>query len=60
VFSVFQRRVRLALVAAKQKILLPCNKSSERPDRQMLLDLVGRIAVSRPNRVRGDYALHQT
>jgi transposase len=47
VFSVFERRVRLALAAAKQKILLPGKKWSERPTGKMLLDLVGRVAVCR-------------
>lgn len=47
VFSVFERRVRMALAAAKQKILLPGKKWSERPTGTMLLDLVGRIAVCR-------------
>lgn|GEM_PF-6528005 len=46
-FSVFERRVRLALAAAKQRILLPGKMWSERPTGKMLLDLVGRIAVCR-------------
>jgi len=47
VFSVFERRVRLALAAAKQKILLPGKKWSQRPTGKMLLDLLGRISVCR-------------
>ncbi len=47
VFSVFERRVRLALAAAKQRILLPGKKWSARPTGKMLLDLVRRITVCR-------------
>jgi hypothetical protein len=47
VFSVFQRRVRLALAAAKRQILLPGKRWSGRPTGRMLLDLVQRVAVCR-------------
>lgn len=47
VFSVFERRVRAALAAVKQKILLPGKRWSERPTGKMLLDLVGGLSVAR-------------